>query len=229
MLSKTITDSSAFLMMPLSSQALYMHLNQHADDDGYCEFFGVMRMCGANADDLKVLSARNLIQLFDDRVLILRDWKENNYIQKDRYQPSKYLSVYKMDTACIQDVHEVDTQVRLGKVRLELGITNPPTPLQGEDKRKNDVYLYWEEVIAPITSGVEIQRKASVTLLNKYGFDACQKMIRIAAHAHANQYARKEVKVQGLKALLDHWDAVVIYAKSVVSHATTHQRAFNVG
>ena len=67
MLSKSVTDSSSFLMMPLSCQALYMHLNQHADDDGYCEYFGVMRMCGANADDLSVLRAKSFVEIFDDK------------------------------------------------------------------------------------------------------------------------------------------------------------------
>lgn len=115
MLSKTITDSSSFLMMPLSSQALYMHLNQHADDDGYCEYFGIMRMCGANADDLSLLRVKNFVQVFDEKVLILKDWNENNYIQQDRYHKSKYFDVYKMDTECIQLVHEMDTEVRIGK------------------------------------------------------------------------------------------------------------------
>lgn len=39
-------------------------------------------------------------------------YQENNYIQSDRYQRSKYLDVYKMDTECIQPVYKMDTQVR---------------------------------------------------------------------------------------------------------------------
>ena len=109
MFAKSITNSSAFLQMPLSSQALYLHLGMNADDDGFAEYFGIMRLCGANADDAKVLEAKGFIKCFDDMVLIINDWHENNYIQTDRYTPSKYLDVYKMDT-----------QVRLGKVRKEL-------------------------------------------------------------------------------------------------------------
>ena len=118
MFSKAITNSSNFLMMPATSQALYYHLGMNADDDGYCEHFMVMRMTESKPDDLKILEAKGLVHVFDDKVLIIRDWKEHNHIQADRYHPSKYLSVYSLDTVCIQDVSIMDTEVRLGKVRL---------------------------------------------------------------------------------------------------------------
>ena len=35
MFTKKIIDSDAFLDMPLSTQALYFHLNMRADDDGF--------------------------------------------------------------------------------------------------------------------------------------------------------------------------------------------------
>ena len=35
MISKKITDTDVFLEMPLSTQALYFHFIQNADDDGF--------------------------------------------------------------------------------------------------------------------------------------------------------------------------------------------------
>ena len=65
MLSKKIIDTDAFMDMPLSTQALYMHLVLNADDDG---FVGsprkVSRSIGCNADDLKILSGKNFILNF---------------------------------------------------------------------------------------------------------------------------------------------------------------------
>lgn len=107
--------------MPPTAQLLYVHLGMNADDDGFCEHFPIMRMVEAKPDDLKILSAKGFVQVFDDQVLIVTDWKENNYIQKDRYTPSKYLEVYKEEIQLlssgkrIQDVYRTDTQVRLGK------------------------------------------------------------------------------------------------------------------
>lgn len=121
MFSKTITSSSNFLMMPQSSQNLYFHLGMNADDDGFCEHFTIMRMTDSKPDDLKILQAKNFIKVFDDKVLIILDWKENNYLRSDRYTSSKYLEIYsekaKRLSVGIPAVDKMDTQVRLGKDR----------------------------------------------------------------------------------------------------------------
>ena len=132
MFSKSITNSSRFLMMPPTSQLLYGHLSMNADDDGFVEHFSIMRMVEAKPDDLSVLNARGFVQIFDDKVLVITEWRENNYIQNDRYTPSKYLKVYSNELKalssgqCIQDVSKMDTQVRLGKVRLGKVIEDVP-------------------------------------------------------------------------------------------------------
>lgn len=151
MFSKTITSSSRFLMMSQSAQNLYFHFGMNADDDGFCEHFGIMRMTDSKPDDLKVLQAKGFVKVFDDRVLVITEWKENNYIQKDRYTPSKYLALYKEElkllsqenNECIQDVSTTDTQVRLGKVRLGKGEStelrsDAPFSLEEEIKKLED-------------------------------------------------------------------------------------------
>lgn len=102
MFSKEITNSSLFLKMPVSSRLLYYDLGMNADDDGFVEHFMVLRMTGATMQDLGVLELNGLIKVFDDNVLWIKDWKTNNYIQKDRYQPSKYLQMYDISSLCIQ-------------------------------------------------------------------------------------------------------------------------------
>ena len=122
MFSKSITNSSRFLMMPQSSQNLYFHLGMNADDDGFCEHFTIMRMTESKPDDLKILQAKEFIKVFDDKVLVILDWKENNYLRSDRYTPSKYLKIYKEELLQIEhgipEVNQMDTQDRLGKDRL---------------------------------------------------------------------------------------------------------------
>ena len=129
MFNKSITSSSRFIMMPPTSRLLYYDLGMNADDDGFCEHFVIMKMTDATPDDLRILQTRGLVKVFDDKVLIIRNWKENNYLQKDRYTPSRYLEEYRQElkllatdkksedtplyTKCIQDV---DTgKVRIGK------------------------------------------------------------------------------------------------------------------
>ena len=117
MFNKSITNSSKFLKMPMSSRLLYYDLGMNADDDGFVEHFMVLRMTGATQQDLGVLEINGLVKIFDDNVLWIRDWKENNYIRNDRYVPSKYLSVYSLETIGIP---MVDTgKDSIGKISIE--------------------------------------------------------------------------------------------------------------
>lgn len=136
MFAKTIIDSDAFIDMPITARLLYYDLAMRADDDGFVNSpKKIMRMIGASQDDLSILILRKFIIPFESGVVVIKHWRIHNYIQKDRYHPSKYedekamLSVQEngaytlndvseVDTTCIQPVSKTDTQVRLGKVRL---------------------------------------------------------------------------------------------------------------
>lgn len=94
MFSRRITDSSRFVRMPLSAQALYFHLGQHADDDGVVESYPVMKMVGANEDDLRMLILKEfVIPLNNDYVSYLPDWMEHNKIRADRKEDSLYIDL----------------------------------------------------------------------------------------------------------------------------------------
>lgn len=146
MFSLKITDTDSFLDMPLSAQAFYFHLNMHADDDGFiANVKTLMRMVKANDDDLKLLVAKQFILPFDNGVVVIKDWRVHNYIQKDRYNPTVYTDEKaQLDvdskgsyTKCIQDVSKTETQVRLGKDRLGKSKDRLNKPLR---KRRKRVY-----------------------------------------------------------------------------------------
>lgn len=92
MFSREIIDSDAFLSMPSSTQALYFHLGMRADDDGVVQNpIGITRLVGSGADDLKVLlMKRFILPIGQGELVVIKHWKINNLIQKDRYTPSKY-------------------------------------------------------------------------------------------------------------------------------------------
>ena len=130
MFAKTIIDSDAFIDMPVTARLLYYDLGMRADDDGFVNSpKKIMRMVGASQDDLAILITKKFIIPFETGVVVIKHWRIHNYIQKDRYKPTKYeeemkqLTVkengaYTVDTECIQDVYSLDTQDRLGKDRL---------------------------------------------------------------------------------------------------------------
>lgn len=132
MFAKTITDSDAFLDMPLSTQALYFHLSMKADDDGFVNSAKrVQRAIGAADDDLKLLIAKNFIIPFKSGVIVIKHWKINNYIQNDRYKETAYIEEKQqlavkenraytlLDTECIHDGYSLDTQIRIDKNSID--------------------------------------------------------------------------------------------------------------
>ena len=133
MFAKQITESDAFLDMPLSTQALYFHLGMAADDDGFINApKRIQRAIGGSDDDLKLLIAKKFIIPFESGVVVIKHWKINNYIQKDRYKETVYVEEKAMlitkpnkayslhsDTPCIQDVYRLDTQNRTDKTNTD--------------------------------------------------------------------------------------------------------------
>ena len=102
------------------------HLGMRADDDGFVSSpKRVTVMIGANQDDLKLLIAKGFIIALEDGIIVIRHWKQNNYIQNDRRKNTIYQSqlaaltvnngIYEVDTECIQNVSEMDTQISIDK------------------------------------------------------------------------------------------------------------------
>ena len=91
MFAKTIVLSDAFLDMSLGARCLYMTLGMVADDDGFVNNpKSIMRQCGAQEDDLKILLSKKFLIPFDSGIVVIKHWRINNYLQKDRYRETKY-------------------------------------------------------------------------------------------------------------------------------------------
>jgi hypothetical protein len=176
MFAKTIIDSDAFIDMPLSAQALYLHLSMRADDDGFVNNpKRIQRMIGAADDDMKLLVAKSFLIPFENGIVVIKHWKVHNYIRSDRYTPTVYqeeknlLTVEKSRVytvgipSGIPNGYQMDTQYRLGKDRLgkdRLGKDRlvesiaaddtPPAPSPAKTKHKygeyNNVRLTDDEI-----------------------------------------------------------------------------------
>lgn len=91
MFDKTITNSDEFIEMPISCQVLYFHLSMNADDDGFVNNWkSIMRMIGTKEDDLKVLIAKQFIIPFESGVIVIKHWRINNFLRKDRHNDTKF-------------------------------------------------------------------------------------------------------------------------------------------
>ena len=139
MFSLDIVNSDAFLDMPVSAQNLYFHLAMRADDDGFvCNPNSIKRIASASDDDIQLLITRRFLISFDNGIVVIKHWKMQNTIKKDRYKPTVYVREYeklaikengsyteknkldsKTETSCIQTGSQTETQYRLGKNSID--------------------------------------------------------------------------------------------------------------
>ncbi len=155
MFSLKIVDSDLFLNMPLSSQCLYFHLSMRADDDGFVNNpKKIIKIIGANEDDLKILIAKGFVIVFEQGIIVITHWKINNFIRKDRYKPTLYENelqslsqtkngMYIKEVGC----HLVDRRLtsgqpsidkgRLDKVSIDKGRVEQDTPFSFYGEYKN--------------------------------------------------------------------------------------------
>lgn len=211
MFNKSITSSSRFIMMPPTSRLLYYDLGMNADDDGFCEHFVIMKMTDATPDDLRILQTRGLVKVFDDKVLIIRNWKENNYLQKDRYTPSRYLEEYRQElkllatdkksedtplyTKCIQDVDTGKVRIgkdSIGKVRIGKVRKGKDSKNIAEQGSALIVEIIKEFELVDIKNktyyGNTTQRKACEFLIDNYGFEKVKTMIQLLPKTNTMEY-----------------------------------------
>lgn len=130
MFSKKVTDSDAFIEMSSAAQALYFHLNQAADDDGFNNQIQIAMMKShASVDDLKVLMMKNFVIRFENGVIVIKHWRMHNTLRKDRYTPTSFQEElaklrlkdnmsYTLDDSGCQVVAKRLPQVSIGKVSI---------------------------------------------------------------------------------------------------------------
>jgi hypothetical protein len=134
MFSPDVVNQDDFLDMPVDSQLLYFHLGLSADDDGFVSPKKVMRMVNSADDNLKLLIAKGFLIPFESGVVVVRHWKQNNFIRKDRYIPTTFQSEFK----------QLNVSSNMYRLSPEMCLVNqnplfgqPAVNLVREEERKN--------------------------------------------------------------------------------------------
>ncbi|WP_414152763.1 DnaD domain protein [Limosilactobacillus reuteri] len=133
MFSQKVTETDKFLDMALTAQSLYFHLGMNADDDGFVgNPKSIKRMIGASEDDLKALVEKDYLIVFDDGVVVIKDWLVSNYVKKDRYTPTIYTDDMKLigldKNKRYQFVSDLEPE------RNQVGTETEPKRIQNGDK-----------------------------------------------------------------------------------------------
>ena len=91
MFSISILENDRFYALTPSAQALYVHLNMNADDDGFVDMWkSLLRCLSVRAEHLNSLINAGYVIMLDDNVLLIADWNIHNNIRRDRYCQGQY-------------------------------------------------------------------------------------------------------------------------------------------
>lgn len=183
MFSTRIIDSDAFLEMPLSTQALYFHLSMRADDDGFLNNAKrIMDMIKANQNDYDLLLAKSFIIQFPDGICVIKHWRINNYIRKDRYHETVYTEekdmltvkkngAYSLNTSNsdvgIPECNHMDTENRVDKNRVEESRQEPVPAFNAEQAWIDTFALYPKKTSAVMAKQVWMEKLLGVIETNR--------------------------------------------------------------
>lgn len=90
MFDRSIIETDKFLDLPDSGKALYFLLGMEADDEGFISPKRVMRLYQIADDNLKILIAKNFVIPLNSGVVVITDWKKNNWLDSRRTRPTEY-------------------------------------------------------------------------------------------------------------------------------------------
>lgn len=220
MFAKTIIDSDNFIDMPISARLLYYDLGMRADDDGFVNApKKITRMIGASQDDLKILIQKGFIIPFDSGIIVITHWRINNYIPKDRYHETTFQSemqmleindnreystnsVYNVDTDCIQNEYNPDTQIRLDKNRVDKTSIDKssiycPEPLASSAPEVPALILNDNSEWRPSRDDLDGWQRLYV------GVDVIRELARMREWCKSNPTKRKTIK--GIRRFVQTW------------------------
>lgn len=96
MFDNDIINQDEFLELPSEAKALYFLLGMEADDEGFVAPRRVLRLHNINNDNLKILIAKGYLIPFESGVVVITDWKRNNYLDKNKIKSTIYVDEIKL-------------------------------------------------------------------------------------------------------------------------------------
>ena len=118
-----VISQDSFLDLPMDAIALYFLLGMEADDEGFINPKKVIKLYGGKEDSIKILILKGYLIPFESGVVVITDWKRNNYLSKDRVKPTIYqeeksllkydeiTQKYTMFNKCLTNVHIEENRI----------------------------------------------------------------------------------------------------------------------
>lgn len=150
MFTKKITDSDAFTELTSAAQALYFHLNQGADDDGFNnQIQNAMFKSHATIGNLNELISKKFIIKFESGVVAIKHWRMHNTLRKDRYTPTNFKNEFNKLKIKENSSYTLDTNIDDHKNQDE----SPPSTFSSMEDEQKNIFKYlqqaWGRTLSP--------------------------------------------------------------------------------
>ena len=91
MFDSALINQDNFYDLPMEAKALYFLLGMEADDEGFINPKKVLKLYGGTEDSIKILILKNYLIPFKSGVVVITDWKRNNYLDKNKVKETIYI------------------------------------------------------------------------------------------------------------------------------------------
>ncbi len=86
-----IINQDTFLDLSIEAKAIYYLLGTFADDEGFISPKKILKVYGGTEEMLEELINSEFIIRFDSGIVVITDWKRNNYLDNSRVKETIYL------------------------------------------------------------------------------------------------------------------------------------------
>lgn len=139
-----IINQDSFYELPMEAKALYFLLGMEADDEGFISPKKILRLYGGTEDSIRILVVKGYIIPFNSGVVVITDWKRNNYLDKNRIKETIYqeekdqlkfnnrTEKYELKIQCLTDVKQMLNQNRIEENSIEENSIDIYSPAKAE-------------------------------------------------------------------------------------------------
>ena len=138
-----IINQDSFYDLPMEAKALYFLLGMEADDEGFISPKKILRLYGGTEDSLKVLALKGYIIPFKTGVIVITDWKRNNYLDKNKVKPT----IYQEEKSQITYDEVAEKYVSLEKVKPKLNYSLEKVNVEEKRIEENRIEENKKEII----------------------------------------------------------------------------------
>lgn len=192
MFDRAVIDTDKFMDLPVSAKALYFLLGMEADDEGFVSYKKVIRIHGGNEDDIKVLEAKNFVIKFNSGVVVITDWRKNNWLDSRRIKSTEYVT--EKELLAISKDNQYVLSKRLADVKpeensIEENRTEQNSISSEQSSQVNKIMDIFYK-FNPLTNyGNTTQRRAIQDLLVKFSLDELEAIVKYALSISAEKFA----------------------------------------